>query len=348
MKKTVVLRHEVKSNERRSPLTPAGAKILLEEGIEVLIESSPTRIFKDSEYEAVGCKIVEMGYWRMCSSENLILGLKELPEEDFPLEHSHIYFAHIFKQQDGFEQAYKRYEDGGGELFDLEFLTDENNRRVSAFGYWAGYVGAAAALFEYYQEEGLTHLVDFENKDLMIEEIKRIAQEKPIPKTIIIGALGRCGAGAKDLLSDCGLTATNWDMEETKAGGPFQEILEHDIFINAALIFKKINPFITRELLEENDSKLKVISDVSCDPTSDLNTIPLYDKITSWEEPTVSVEGSSLKIIAVDNLPSVLPRESSEDFAEQLFPHLLEYIKKEELPLPFQNAKNAFNKNKPS
>lgn len=348
MKKTLVLRHEIKANERRTPLTPKGAAALLSDGVEVIVENSPTRIFKDNEYLDLGCKMVEAGYWKTCPSDNLILGLKELPEEDFPLKHSHIYFAHIFKKQDGFESIYKRYAQGHGELFDLEFLTDEHNRRVSAFGYWAGYVGAAAALFEYYQEKGLTHLVDFENKSLMIQELKNLSKDKKVPRIIIIGALGRCGTGARDLLSECGLESTNWDLEETKKGGPFTEILEHDIFVNAALIFKKINPFITKDLVQNKDSQLKVISDVSCDPTSDLNTIPIYDEITSWEKPTRAVENSNLKIIAVDNLPSVLPRESSEDFADQLLPHLQEYIKKEELPLPFLNAQKSFFKNKPN
>jgi saccharopine dehydrogenase (NAD+, L-lysine-forming) len=30
-----------------------------------------------------------------------------------------------------------------------------------------------------------------------------------------------------------------------------------------------------------------------------------------------------LDVMAIDNLPSLLPRESSEDFAAQLLPHLL-------------------------
>ena len=343
--KTVVLRHEVKRNERRTPLTPVGASLLVKDGGKVFVESSPTRIFPDEEYEKVGCEIVEMSYWRTCPIDYLILGLKELPIEDFPIEHKHIYFAHIFKGQEGSEEVFKRYAEGGGELFDLEFLTDSNQKRVCAYGYWAGYVGAATALLQFYQKEGLKKLSDYESKELLIEEIKNISKGLEAPKTLIIGALGRCGTGARDLLEACGLSSTNWDIKETAKGGPFEEILEHHIFINAALIFKKVNPFVTSEMVSRESSSLKVISDVSCDPNSELNPIPIYDKITSWETPTVEV-GNGLNIIAVDNLPSVLPKESSEDFAEQLFPHLYEYIKKEELPLSFSNAKMSFDKSK--
>ena len=35
---------------------------------------------------------------------------------------------------------------GGGALLDLEYLTDDHGRRLAAFGYWAGYVGAALAV----------------------------------------------------------------------------------------------------------------------------------------------------------------------------------------------------------
>ncbi len=38
-------------------------------------------------------------------------------------------------------------------------------------------------------------------------------------------------------------------MEETKQGGPFAEILQHDIFVNCIYLAKKIPPFITADML---------------------------------------------------------------------------------------------------
>lgn len=60
-----------------------------------------------------------------------VLGLKELPEDDFPLEHVHISFAHCYKGQGGWEQVLSRWPRGGGTLLDLEFLTDDVGRRVA-------------------------------------------------------------------------------------------------------------------------------------------------------------------------------------------------------------------------
>jgi saccharopine dehydrogenase (NAD+, L-lysine-forming) len=139
---------------------------------------------------------------------------------------------------------------------------------------------------------------------------------------MVVGAKGRCGNGALTLLQKIGVHPTSWDYEETKAGGPFKEIANHDIFINTALITKKIPPFVTEETLL--DGALSIICDVSCDPTGDLNPIPLYDRVGSWHQPLQSkiLAGKVRHILAVDNLPSLLPLESSQDFSEQLLPHL--------------------------
>lgn len=43
-------------------------------------------------------------------------------------------------------------------------------------------------------------------------------------------------------------------------------------------------PFLTQEVVDKVGAqrRLRVIGDVSCDPNSTNNPIPLYDAITSW------------------------------------------------------------------
>lgn len=65
------------------------------------------------------------------------MGLKELPEDDFPLEHVHITFAHCYKGQAGWEKVLSRWPRGGGALLDLEFLTDDAGRRVAGLSFKA-------------------------------------------------------------------------------------------------------------------------------------------------------------------------------------------------------------------
>jgi len=70
--------------------------------------------------------------------------------------------------------------------------------------------------------------------------------------------------------------------------------------------------------------KLTVIGDIACDPTSDFSPIKVYDRVTEWDAPALRVaDNPPLDVTAIDNLPSLLPLESSEDYAAQLLPSLL-------------------------
>jgi len=48
-----------------------------------------------------------------------------------PLKHTHVQFAHCYKQQGGWEKVLGRFARGKGTLLDLEFLTDDKGRRVA-------------------------------------------------------------------------------------------------------------------------------------------------------------------------------------------------------------------------
>lgn len=112
-------------------------------------------------------------------------------------------------------------------------------------------------------------------------------------------------------------------MAETADGGPFPEILEHDIFLNCIFARPGTPVFVPREALNA-PRKLTAIGDVACDPDSDYNPVPVYDRATTWEEPALRVATDPvLDVMAIDNLPSMLPVESSEDYAAQLLPSLL-------------------------
>ena len=342
------LRDETKQNERRTPLTPADTKKVLEAGVEVVVEESEGRIFPIEEYAALGCRIVPAHSWKEAPNDFVILGLKEI-EDDHNFFHRHIYFAHIYKGQSHAEQIISQYKKGGGTLYDLEYLTNSEGRRVCAFGHWAGFAGAAFALDRFYHKhstlEPYPGLRSYPKLDVLLDQIQKHkdASSKQ-PTAFIIGALGRCGNGAKELFDKFNVETTLWDYQETKAGGPFPEIAQSHVFLNAALITKKIPPFLTKDVIAADSSQLEVIADVSCDPNSDLNPIPVYNEHTTWEKPFLSTSfPNNLEIMSVDNLPSTLPLESSIDFSEQLTPHLINFLTHlEELPTEFKSAENTF------
>jgi saccharopine dehydrogenase (NAD+, L-lysine-forming) len=138
-----------------------------------------------------------------------IIGLKELPVSDEALPHTHIQFAHCYKRQAGWSSVLSRFHRGGGTLYDLEFLTHANGRRVAAFGFHAGFAGAAAgalALASQRKGENLGHLEPFGNEEAMVSAVKQtLGGSGKGVKALVIGALGRCGSGAVDFFRKIGL-----------------------------------------------------------------------------------------------------------------------------------------------
>lgn len=79
---TIHLRSETKPLEHRSALTPTTAKALVDAGYTLNVERSPVRIFDDAEFEKAGATLVEEGSWVNAPTDHVILGLKELTEDD--------------------------------------------------------------------------------------------------------------------------------------------------------------------------------------------------------------------------------------------------------------------------
>ncbi|ESK98395.1 saccharopine dehydrogenase [Moniliophthora roreri MCA 2997] len=337
-KPTLWLRCEKKEFERRAALTPTTAKKLIDAGFEIFVERDEQRIFDDTEYEAVGCKLVDNNSWPNAPVSVSIIGLKELPVSTDPLPHTHIQFAHCYKKQAGWSSVLARFHRGGGTLYDLEFLEDENRRRVAAFGFHAGFAGAAAGVLAYGSQRNgkkLGLLEPYENENAMIDGVKKaLGGSGKGVKALVIGALGRCGRGAVDLFRKIGLEEGDilkWDLPETAKGGPFQEILDVDVFVNCIYLSSQIPHFVTRETIMAagKDRRLSIVVDVSCDTTNPFNPIPIYSINTTFSEPTVTVdvgaENPPLSVISIDHLPTLLPREASEQFSTDLLPSLLQF-----------------------
>jgi saccharopine dehydrogenase (NAD+, L-lysine-forming) len=322
------VRAESRSHEQRVGITPQGCAALIAAGVEVTVEDSATRVIGAESYRAAGCAIAPEGSWTGAPAEALVFGLKELPEDGTPLIHRHIMFGHAFKGQPAGKVLLERFRAGGGALYDLEYLVDNAGRRVAAFGYWAGYAGAAVALMCWIAQQrgalcGPVAAFDSANHLLAALQTDLVATTTARPTGLIIGALGRVGTGAADLCTAMGVPVTRWDMAETARGAPFPEVLAHDIFLNCILA-RTGTPVFVPASAKTAARQLSVIGDIACDPDSDFSPIKVYDRVTTWEAPALRVHDRPvLDVTAIDNLPSMLPLESSEDFAAQLLPVLL-------------------------
>ena len=317
------IRAEQRPNEQRVGVTPSGVQSLLNLGFEVTIERDPTRAI---DLEACsGTQIASAGDWQTAPTEAIILGLKELPDDDMALRHRHIMFGHAFKGQPDGQRLLTRFKSGGGALYDIEYLTDDTGYRVAAFGYWAGYAGAAVAIKSWVAAKSGAlsgHIYAFASAaDLEAHVAADLGQARP--KVIIIGANGRVGNGAADFCTALGASLTCWDMKETAHGGPYPEILAHDIFLNCILANQGTPVFVPASA-KTAARELMVIGDIACDPDSTYSPIKVYESTTTWQQPALRVHNTPiLDVTAIDNLPSILPCDSSKDFAAQLLPSLL-------------------------
>ncbi|RSM11585.1 hypothetical protein CDV31_006688 [Fusarium ambrosium] len=135
-----------------------------------------------------------------------------------------------------------------------EFLTDETGRRVAVFGYWAGYAGTALALLSWAHQ--LLHPG---------------VPQGPVPIFNFASAL-------TDLVKS-NVQAALADL--------FPEVASSDIFVNCVYLgANKTPPFTTFESLSGPERRPRVICNVSCDPNSENNPIPVYSTYSSFKNPT--------------------------------------------------------------
>lgn len=105
--------------------------------------------------------------------------MKDLPESDEPIAHTHIQFAHCYKRQAGWSKLLARF---------------------------AGAAVGALALGALRNGPRLRALEPFEKETSMVNSVKKsMGGSGKGVKALVIGALGRCGRGAVDLLRKIGL-----------------------------------------------------------------------------------------------------------------------------------------------
>jgi saccharopine dehydrogenase (NAD+, L-lysine-forming) len=302
----IYLRKETYENEIRAPLVPAHIEILLNAGFQIVVESSEKRVFSNEEYNKAGA-IITTEPWFKQPKEALIIGLKELTNLDKLATHTHIYFSHSYKGQSNAHQILQAFRSSNSVIYDLEYFLNNDGRRALAFGYHAGLVAAVLGLTQHYNRKNgipdLTNLRPWSTMDSMIESIKTY------PATIAVVGSGRSAQGVKYILSKNGVTSVSVFRENIYL------IKEADIVFNCITLDKNYT-----EVWLTNDTVLKkpqLIVDISCDYAKPNNPIAVYNSATTWQNPVYNYS-DKLSIIATDNLPSLLPRDSSIEFSEKL------------------------------
>jgi len=315
---SIFIRSETFQNEYRTPLVPEDVKFLLREGIQVYIQSSQKRIFSDKAYSDIsGCILTHESWTHPQFQKSLILGIKELTGLEDLSGHTHVYFSHTFKQQEGARRTLQAFVRSNSKLYDCEYFTDTSGNRVIAFGWYAGVVGAALGLQEYARKtihgESLQNLSPWHSFDELLRSIPDVGS----PKIAVLGPYGRCGQGVCNILEKLELEYTSFPKEAL-----IEHLEEFDIVYNCILLDEAYTTvWYTQSTVFDHTT---VIVDISCDYSKTNNPIQLYSRPTNWAQP-VYTPNDKVSIIAIENLPSLLPAESSNHFSKQLLPLLFVY-----------------------
>jgi len=104
-----------------------------------------------------------------------------------------------------------------------------------------------------------------------------------------------------------------------------------DIYITGHFHASEAPDILTREMLKAKDCKIKVVADISCDVDGSIacttrpSTIdePLYGYLPIENKEIDLFHPAAIVVMAVDNLPCELPKESSEGFGEMFMEHVI-------------------------
>jgi saccharopine dehydrogenase (NAD+, L-lysine-forming) len=205
MSNYIGIRHEDKYLlEKRSPLTPRHVEWLVRhKKLDIIVQSSEKRIFKDEEYRQAGAEVSED--LKKCS---VIFGVKEMPLSFFEPEKTYVFFAHVIKGQPYNMPMLRRMMELKCNLIEYEKIIDEQGKRLIFFGKYAGLAGMINSFWALglrMKDHGyISNLLKVRQaqtysslKDAR-EDISAIGQriaEKGIPKELLPFVIGFTGYG---------------------------------------------------------------------------------------------------------------------------------------------------------
>ncbi|VDP71119.1 unnamed protein product [Echinostoma caproni] len=134
-----IKRETVNLWEQRSPLIPSHVKKLVHQGIPVLVQPSNRRCFAATEFEEAGAVMSED-----LSAATLILGVKrpsQLRPDDLLPEKTYCFFTHTIKAQSDNMPLLDELLSRKIRMIDYECMVNAKNKRLVAFGKYAGMAG---------------------------------------------------------------------------------------------------------------------------------------------------------------------------------------------------------------
>ncbi len=211
-----IIREGKSPPDKRVPFTPEQCRFIKENlpGLEVVVQPSLIRCFRDEEYIAQGIDVRED-----LSDCDVLMGIKEVPVAELLTEKIYFFFSHTIKKQPNNRKLLQEIIRRKIQLVDYEVLTDKYGMRIIGFGRYAGLVGAYNGFRAYGHRNSLFELKPAwmcHDLDEMILEIRQV--ELPAIRIAVTGG-GRVAAGVLELLDV--LSIRRLDVDEYLFGFDF-------------------------------------------------------------------------------------------------------------------------------
>lgn len=310
-----ILRETKIPPDRRVPLTPTQIRKLKDRfgTLEIIIQPSEIRCFSDAEYLDAGVMLEDN-----LNECDILMGVKEVEINTLIHGKTYMFFSHTTKKQPYNRRLLQEIAAREITLIDYEYLTDQNNIRLVAFGRWAGIVGAYNGLRAYGERYRVFILkpayqcFDYEE---MTKELQKV--RLPAIKILITGG-GRVAGGAMESLRPLNIREVNpeeflkkdfnepvvcridpWFYVKRRDGSDFD--LQHffdypDMYESTFKPYTKVTDlyiachywdprspvFMTSSDMREPDFRITVIADISCDING---PIPSTIRASSIEQP---------------------------------------------------------------
>lgn len=365
-----ILREGKVPPDYRVALTPNDCIKLknLHPNIELQVQSSSNRAYKDEEYIKAGVEVVE-------SVENcdVLLGVKEVPVDALIAEKTYFYFSHTIKKQRYNRLLLQTMIQKNIRMIDYETLVDDAHNRLIGFGLYAGIVGAHYALLMHGLKTGMYELKPAKDCKDFVEMVTQYKKIKFPNFKIVVTGTGKVARGAMQVLEAANIRKvepkeflekefeypvyTNLTSKELyikdnqefdkkdfyqnpqQYQSNFSPYAQHaDILINGIFWNQNIPRLFEKEDIQNESFNISSISDVSCDIDG---SVPLTIKASTIAEPLFAINRNTLQevefsmdkgvigMMTVDNLPNELPRDASASFGNTMVDIIIPELLKE-------------------
>lgn len=182
-----------------------------------VVQASETRAYSDEAYRNAGVQVAEN-----VDDCDILFGIKEADIRTLIPNKHYFFFGHIAKMQAYNRPLLQALIAKRITFSDYEYLVDDDNQRVCAFGWWAGVVGTYYTLRGYGLRHHLYELPK-PDKHFTLEKLTQALKSVELPHIkLLVTGNGRVSHGVQHILETIG--AVRLTEEQFLADGPINAL----------------------------------------------------------------------------------------------------------------------------